>query len=155
MGNTIRWAVLFAVLLLIAVFILVLPVAAQNPTVTPVPTVLFENVLPTTAPVLIVPTGTGPVQSLSGVGATPVSRNVNIRNGPGTDYSIISVLRAGRSIDVVGTNGFDQTRSCAGDFNATLDMWIVVQFRGQRGWVARCAVVVTGDMSRLLVHPAP
>jgi uncharacterized protein YgiM (DUF1202 family) len=92
---------------------------------------------------------------LSGVGASPISRNVNIRSGPGTDYPILRRLVVGDSLDVVGTNGFDVTRSCVGDFNATLDMWVQVQFAEQRGWVARCTVNITGDMSRLLDQTAP
>jgi hypothetical protein len=92
---------------------------------------------------------------LSGVGATPLSSNVNIRSGPGLDYAIIGILRQTHSIDVVGYNGYDLGRSCEGDFSATLDMWITVQRNDQRGWIARCTVQITGDMSRLLVHPAP
>jgi hypothetical protein len=92
---------------------------------------------------------------LSGVGATPLTSNVNIRSGPGLDYPIIGRLRQTHSIDVVGYNGYDLGRSCEGDFSATLDMWITVQWNEQRGWIARCTVQITGDMSRLLVHPAP
>lgn len=92
---------------------------------------------------------------LSGVGASPLSRNVNIRSGPGVDYAILRRLAVGNSLDVVGTNGFDVTRSCVGDFNATLDMWVQVQFAEQRGWVARCTVNITGDLSRLPDQTAP
>ena len=93
--------------------------------------------------------------SLSGVGATPLTRNVNIRSGPGLEYRVVRRLVVGNSLDVVGTNGFDNERSCAGDFAATLDMWVQLQFAEERGWVARCAVAITGDLSRLLDQSAP
>ena len=92
---------------------------------------------------------------LSGVGASPVSSNVHIRRGPGLDYPITGILRQGQSIDVVGYNGYDLARSCVGEFEATLDMWITVQRNDERGWIARCTVEIIGDMSRLLVHEAP
>ena len=92
---------------------------------------------------------------LSGVGATPLSRNVNIRSGPGTAFPVLNRLVVGDSLDVVGTNGFDTERSCLGDFAATLDMWIQVQFAEERGWIARCTVSITGDISRLPDQTAP
>lgn len=147
----------FAFLITLSLFALVPLALAQDvtPTPTPAPTLTLE------APDLTDGTQE-PLRNfdlplyLSGVGATPISDNVNIRSGPGTEYRIIGVLRAGRSIDVVGHNGYDLSRSCVGvDFEDTLDMWITVQFNEQRGWIARCTVTITGDMSRLLVHPAP
>ena len=86
---------------------------------------------------------------LSGVGATPLSRNVNIRSGPGIEFPVLRRLVVGDSLDVVGTNGFDAERTCVGDFAATLDMWVQVQFAEERGWIARCTVDITGDLSRL------
>ena len=86
---------------------------------------------------------------LSGVGAAPLSRNVNIRSGPGIEFPVLRRLVVGDSLDVVGTNGFDAERTCVGDFAATLDMWVQVQFAEERGWIARCTVDITGDLSRL------
>lgn len=87
---------------------------------------------------------------VSGVGATPLTSNVNIRSGPDTSFPVIHRLLVGQSIDVVGTNGFDTERTCVGNFGATLDMWVQVQFGERRGWLARCTVRITGDLSRLL-----
>lgn len=97
-----------------------------------------------------VPPIPGLPQFLSGVGATPLTRNVNVRSGPGLTYPVIRRLAVNQSLDVVGTNGFDTERTCVGNFNATLDMWVQVQFGEARGWVARCTVTITGDISRLL-----
>lgn len=113
--------------------------------------VAAQTLPPAEPPVPPIP---GLAASLSGVGATPLSRNVNIRSGPGTDYRVIRRLVVGESLDVVGTNGFDTDRTCAGDFAATLDMWVQVQFAEERGWIARCTVQITGDMSRLLDQTA-
>jgi uncharacterized protein YraI len=116
-----------------------------------VSTVSAQGLAPAEPPVPAIP---GLPATLSGVSATPLSRNVNIRSGPGTAYPILRRLVVGDSLDIVGTNGFDVERSCAGDFAATLDMWVQVQFAEERGWIARCTVEVTGDMSRLLDQTA-
>ncbi len=137
------------------------PTTAQTPVVpSPEPTIDFGVSLPPTAapqaaPITAASVGALLPISLSGVGATPIDRNVSIRQGPGLQYPRIGVLRSGKSIDVVGTNGYDQLRDCIGTFSDTLDMWLQVQFNEQRGWIARCTVTVTGDTSHLLVQPAP
>jgi hypothetical protein len=111
--------------------------------------------LPPVVDTVPTPSSLGPPLYLSGVGATPLSENVNIRLGPGLDYPIINRLEFGDSIDVVGHNGYDMTRDCDEPFLTTLDMWIQVQFQERRGWIARCVVDVVGDVSRLLEQPAP
>jgi hypothetical protein len=138
-------------------------VAQQTPATTetpaapsPEPTIDFGISLPPTAAPRAAPITAASVSallpiSLSGVGATPIDRNVAIRQGPGLQYPRIGVLRSGKSIDVVGTNGYDQTRACLGvEFRTTLDMWLQVQVNEQRGWIARCTVIVTGDTRQLL-----
>ncbi|NDJ60037.1 MAG: SH3 domain-containing protein [Chloroflexi bacterium] len=93
--------------------------------------------------------------SLSGVGGTAGEFHIAIRSGPGTAYRVIGVLRPGRSIDIVGTNGFDTDRGCGPDFQADLDMWVEVFFREQRGWMARCTLFIRGDLSRLHANAGP
>jgi hypothetical protein len=95
------------------------------------------------------------LQSLSGVGGTPLHSNVRIRVEPGLDARQMGILRYGRFIDIVGTNGFDTTRSCDVNFESTLDMWVQVVYREQRGWIARCTLRVYGDMSRLPIEATP
>jgi hypothetical protein len=133
--------------------------APVAPSATPPPTIDFGLSLPTPRPQATQgrPTiGSLLPISLSGVLASPIERNVAIRQGPGLTYPRIGVLRAGKSIDVTGTNGYDQSRDCLGvEFKTTLDMWLQVQFNEQRGWIARCTVNVTGDTSKLLVQSPP
>ena len=134
------------------------PAQTETPQPTAEPTINFGVSTPTPIPHGIPPApkiGSLLPRFLSGVGATPLNGNVSIRLGPGLTYPRVGVLRVGKSIDVVGTNGYDQSRSCLVDFRATLDMWIQVQFDERRGWISRCAVDVTGDMSQLLVQPPP
>ncbi len=132
------------------------PDATQTPIApSPQPTLDFGISLPPTAapqaaPITAASVGALLPISLSGVGATPIERNVSIRQGPGLEYPRIGVLRSGKSIDVVGTNGYDQLRDCVGDFSKTLDMWLQVQVNERRGWIARCTVIVSGDTSHLL-----
>lgn len=93
--------------------------------------------------------------SLSGVGGTAGDIGVSIRSGPGLDFRVIGVLRPGRSIDITGTNGFDAERACSPNFEADLDMWVEVRFRETVGWMARCALTIRGDLSKLPVEAPP
>jgi hypothetical protein len=93
--------------------------------------------------------------SLSGVGGTAGDTGVSIRSGPGLDYRVIGVLRPGRSIDITGTNGFDAARTCSPNFEADLDMWVEVRFRETVGWMARCALDIRGDLSKLPAEATP
>lgn len=116
----------------------------------------------TPIPITQVPTSRPPssvtpqdLPSLSGVGGTPLVRDVRIRREPSVDARAIGTLRFGRFIDIVGTNGFDPERPCGEDFEADLDMWVQVVFREQRGWVARCTLTIYGDLSRLPIEATP
>jgi hypothetical protein len=96
-----------------------------------------------------------PVRYLTGVGAYAETVNVNVRGGPGVYYPIIGLLLQGRSLDVTGYNGYDLGRNCGPVFELDLDMWVQVRFNDVSGWVARCTVTIRGDMSKMLVEPAP
>lgn len=93
--------------------------------------------------------------SLSGVGGTPVLSNVRIRLEPSLEARQMGILRFGKFIDIVGTNGFDPERSCSANFEDDLDMWVQVVFREQRGWVARCTLTIYGDMRPLPIEATP
>lgn len=109
---------------------------------------------PTVAPTA--PRGTPTsLPSLSGVGGTAGDIGVSIRSGPGLDFRVIGVLRPGRSIDITGTNGFDAARTCSPNFEADLDMWVEVRFRETVGWMARCALTIRGDLSKLPTEAPP
>jgi hypothetical protein len=97
-----------------------------------------------------------PLPSFSGVGGTAVNGAVAIRSGPGLEYPRIGRLAAGRSIDIIGYNGYDLNRACSPDFEADLDMWVLVRFRERTGWMARCALEVRGEHNMAyMIHNAP
>ncbi len=141
---------------LIAAALIVVGLAAAQGTPPPVTT---PFVLATAVP--FQPTSERPpvtpqdLVSLSGVGGTPLRSNVRIRLEPSLTARQIGILRFGRFIDIVGTNGFDTERTCTGDPERDYDMWVQVFFREQRGWIARCTLEVYGDMSRLPIEAEP
>ncbi len=117
------------------------------------PPIQISTPAPTDAPPSMVTPQDLP--SLSGVGGTPLEQNVRIRLEPSLEARQIGILRFGKFIDIVGTNGFDTDRDCNGDFEDTLDMWVQVVFREQRGWIARCTLTIYGDLSRLPIEAPP
>ena len=143
----------FFLVLLGALLVLWVASAAFAQESTPEPPVVVNTPAPTVQPTVIVTPQDLP--SLSGVGGTPLERNVRIRSAPSLDARQIGILRFGKFIDIVGTNGFDTERTCGADFEADLDMWVQVVFREQRGWVARCTLTIYGDMGPLPVEATP
>ncbi len=68
--------------------------------------------------------------------------NVNVRNGPSTDYAIIGALFPGASLPVIGRNN-DST-------------WFVVDYNGRQGWVASSVVTLVGPCGSLpTIQPPP
>lgn len=63
-------------------------------------------------------------------------RRVNVRSGPGTEFSIVGVLAPGETADIIGTSGEDNE-------------WLEIDFNGEHGWVAYFVVNVSGDLSAL------
>jgi hypothetical protein len=116
-------------------------VAQDSPAPLPTATSPFDlNAPPTIAPLT---TATAP-PSLTGVNGYAVKGPVSIRSGPGLGYPIIGVLGIGRSIDIIGYNGYDLNRPCTANFAGDLDMWVLVTWRGGEAWMARCALRITG-----------
>ncbi len=94
--------------------------------------------------------------ALSGIWGTAGEQNVVIRSGPGTAFARIGILRAGASIDITGTNGFDPRRPCSNIFANDLDMWVEVRYRERDGWIARCALTIRGDdLAKLPIEAPP
>jgi uncharacterized protein YraI len=58
---------------------------------------------------------------------------VNVRSGPGTQYTVLGVLTFGDSVDITGQNA-----------DAT---WLRVNFNGQEGWVSASVVEVNGEIA--------
>lgn len=76
---------------------------------------------------------------------------VVVRSGPGLNYMPIGGIPADGKLTVTGRNAFDANRVCVTPFSATSDMWLRVDLQGVEGWVARCAVTYTGQVSSLTV----
>jgi uncharacterized protein YraI len=67
---------------------------------------------------------------------------VNVRSGPGTQYTVLGKLNPGDAVDVTGRNE-------ASD-------WVRVNFNGQEGWVSANVVDVTGTLDTAeVVEPGP
>jgi hypothetical protein len=154
-----RFLKLSPVLALLFVFALITATSAQDATPegtiepTQRPTSEFDFNLAPTLP----PSGTAtPLPSLTGVGGRAVNGAVAIRSGPGLEYPRIGALARGRSIDIIGYNGYDLNRGCSPNFEADLDMWVMVRFRERTGWMARCALEIRGEQNMAyMINNAP
>lgn len=90
-----------------------------------------------------------PTPSVSAT-ATPVPGEVfltiteplqNVRTGPGDAYSILGQLAQGETAQIIGVS---------------LDnAWVIINFRGQQGWLAAYLLDVTGDLRSVPVVAAP
>jgi uncharacterized protein YraI len=58
---------------------------------------------------------------------------VNVRSGPGTEYTVLDKLRPGSSVDITGRTA---------DNN-----WLRVNWNGAEGWVSAGVVDITGDLN--------
>lgn len=77
-----------------------------------------------------------------GVVATITRAIQNVRSGPGLSYDVIGQLNQGEQVQVIGANT---------DFS-----WLVIQFRGQQGWISRAILDTFGDLNTLpIVQPPP
>jgi ABC-type branched-subunit amino acid transport system substrate-binding protein len=96
-----------------------------------------------TAPVGPIPTNTPePTPTPQGVVATITRAVQNVRTGPSTDYPTIGQLSQGEQVQVIGANL---------DFT-----WLVIQFRGQQGWISAPILDVFGDLRTLpIITPPP
>jgi uncharacterized protein YraI len=101
------------------------PAMAQDSTATPAPTAQA-----TTAPALTASTG---------FFATADFR-VNVRSGPGTQYTILGQVRSADAVDITGRSENSQ--------------WLRVNFNGQEGWVSAALFTVTGDVATASVAEA-
>ncbi|MCB9451968.1 MAG: ABC transporter substrate-binding protein [Anaerolineaceae bacterium] len=77
-----------------------------------------------------------------GVVLTIKSARQNVRSGPSTSYDVIGQLSAGDQVRIIG---------------ATVDFsWVVIEFRGQQGWLATYLLDVFGDLNTVpIVTPPP
>jgi len=99
-----------------------LALAAVAPTMAQTPA-------PTTAPV---PTAVPLVASTS-LYATSLNFLVNVRSGPGTEYTILGKVHQGDALDITG--------------KLADGSWLRLNFNGQEGWVLHTLFDVTGDLT--------
>jgi branched-chain amino acid transport system substrate-binding protein len=93
-------------------------------------------------PVGPIPTNTPePSPTPQGVVATITRAVQNVRSGPSTDYPTIGQLNQGEQVQVIGANL---------DFT-----WLVIQFRGQQGWISAPILDVFGDLRTLPIITPP
>ncbi len=76
-----------------------------------------------------------------GVVVTITRSAQNVRTGPGTNYDVLGQLRQGEQARVIGAN---------------IDLsWVVIEFRGQQGWLSRSILEVFGDLNSVPVIAPP
>ena len=107
---------------LAAAFSLALAAVAPTMAQTPAPTTT-----PAPAPTAVPLTATTPLF------VTTVNFLVNVRSGPGTEYTILGKTHQGDALDITG--------KLAGG------SWLRVNFNGQEGWVLHSLFDVTGDLA--------
>jgi len=104
--------------------LLAVPALAQDTTPTPMPSASpAASATPEATPM--------PLAATTGLFVTTQFR-VNVRSGPGTEYTILGKLTPADSLDITGQNA-----------DAT---WLRVNFNGQEGWVFADVVEVTGAL---------
>ncbi len=93
-------------------------------------------VLPTSAPV-VVPTATP-----DGVVITIKQIKQNVRTGPSTAYGVIGQVSQNEQYKVIGATGDNA--------------WVVIDFRGQQGWLATYLLDVFGNLQTVpIITPPP
>jgi PKD repeat protein/ABC-type branched-subunit amino acid transport system substrate-binding protein len=87
------------------------------------------------------PATSTPSPTARGVFVTIMSTAQNVRSGPGLNYPIIGLLRQGEQARLIG---------------ASIDFsWVVINFRGQQGWLATYLLEVNGDLRDVSLLAAP
>ncbi len=90
------------------------------------------------------PTATRKPPTATPTPSTPVARintdNLNVRTGPGTSYGIVTKLKAGTEVLIIGQNG---------------DWWQIRLSGGKAGWVHEKYVSASGALSRVAKVSAP
>ena len=77
-----------------------------------------------------------------GVTITVTSERQNVRSGPGLQYDILGQLNQGQQARVIGTS-IDYT-------------WVIIDFRGQQGWLATYLLDVFGNLNTVpIIAPPP
>ncbi len=92
------------------------------------------EVAPTATPLPVTPTPEGVTITITGA-------QQNVRSGPGDQYAVIGVMQRGEQARVVG---------------ATQDnTWVVINYRGQMGWLVVYLLDVFGSLNTVPIVPPP
>lgn len=93
-------------------------------------------------PVVTAPTIPAATPTPDGVTITIKQARQNVRSGPSTNYGVIGQLSQGEQARVIG---------------ATIDLtWVVIDFRGQQGWLATYLLDVFGNLNTVpIIAPPP
>ncbi len=99
--------------------------------------------LPGDNPAVLIETPTpAPTATPEGVWITIKSARQNVRSGPGLEYDVLGQLQQGETAQVIGANV---------DFT-----WVVIEYRGQQGWLATYLLDVSGDQRTVpIITPPP
>jgi ABC-type branched-subunit amino acid transport system substrate-binding protein len=98
--------------------------------------------IPLEEPDFVRPTPTPlPTATPEGVYVTITRAIQNVRSGPGLAYDILGQLQEGETARVIGANT---------DFS-----WVVIEFRGQNGWLSASILDIFGDTRSLPVITPP
>lgn len=90
-----------------------------------------------------IPTATAaPTATPAGVVITIKQARQNVRSGPSTNYPVLGQLSEGDQAQVIG---------------ATIDLsWVVIDYRGQQGWLATYLLDVFGNLNTVpIITPPP
>lgn len=91
--------------------------------------------------IVVQPSQPAPTATPEGVYVT-ITRSVqNVRTGPSTQYDVLGQLRQGETAQVIG---------------GSVDLqWVVINFRGQNGWLSRDILDLSGDTRSIPVIAPP
>jgi uncharacterized protein YraI len=109
-----------SIVILSLMFAVIAPAMAQDSTATPQPAAQAPQ--PTAAPL-----------TASTEFFATTNFRVNVRSGPGTQYTILGKTQLSDGLDITGRLANNQ--------------WLRVNFNGQEGWVSAALVDVTGDVA--------
>ncbi len=117
------------------------PTPILYPTFTPLPAPTTPAIVPsdTPAPVAVSPTAVPPTAPPVKPGVTVGSGGVNVRSGPGTNYTKLGYLEPGSQADVTGRYG---------------DWW-QISYNGAAGWVFGDLVTASNADGVAQVEPPP
>lgn len=107
--------IIASIVVLSLLLTVIAPAMAQDSTATPQPTAVPP-----------------PLTASTGFFVTADFR-VNVRSGPGTQYTVLGQVRPGDALDITGRTADNR--------------WLRVNFNGQEGWVSAALFSVTGDVA--------